>query len=382
MEQELIGIDAYMDELSEQIEPYIDEVVQDYGLKCVKFSLAGLDIDNSKYDEIDQSQIASISKVKLAQGDKGVMDVLGEDWGRQQAANILGDLACEFQARSSMDERTAAITMLKRLDTNDTPYIVIMDRGYDGFNMIENCNRLDNCNYVIRTKCNNVGIKEITSLPDKEIDTEMTFRVTTSGHYFKNHKDEEPDLHLVKHFKHQYKKERSKYTTDRNWDFGVFENISCRVVKFQVSEDEWEVLVTNLNRFEFPLAKMKELYHLRWDIETSFRELKYALGGISFHSKKDDFLEMEILAHLIMFNVVSRNIEQVNVPQVNHKYDYAIDFKMACLITRKYFNMYCNKPYDDLLVEIIGYIVPIRPNRRDKRNMKPKSAVWFVYRVA
>lgn len=93
LEQELIGIDAYMDELSEQIEPYIDEVVQDYGLKCVKFSLAGLDIDNSKYDEIDQSQIASISKVKLAQGDKGIMDILGEDWGRQQAANILGDLA-------------------------------------------------------------------------------------------------------------------------------------------------------------------------------------------------------------------------------------------------------------------------------------------------
>ena len=93
LEQELIGIEAYMDELSEQIEPYIAEIVQDYGLKCVKFSLAGLDIDNSKYDEIDQSQIALISKVKLAQGDKGVMDVLGEDWGRQQAANILGDLA-------------------------------------------------------------------------------------------------------------------------------------------------------------------------------------------------------------------------------------------------------------------------------------------------
>lgn len=93
LEQELIGIDAYMDELSEQIEPYIDEIVQDYGLKCVRFSLAGLDIDNSKYDKIDQSQIASISKVKLAQGDKGVMDVLGNDWGRQQAANILGDLA-------------------------------------------------------------------------------------------------------------------------------------------------------------------------------------------------------------------------------------------------------------------------------------------------
>lgn len=93
LEQELIGIDAYMDELSEQIEPYIDDVVADYGLKCVKFSLAGLDIDITKYDAIDQSQIAAISKGKLAQGDKAVMDILGENWGRQQAANILGDLA-------------------------------------------------------------------------------------------------------------------------------------------------------------------------------------------------------------------------------------------------------------------------------------------------
>lgn len=93
LQQELIGIDSYMDELSMQIEPYIDEVIQAYGLKCVKFSLAGLDIDASKYDAIDESQIVSISKVKLAQGDKGVMDVLGENWARQQSANMLGDLA-------------------------------------------------------------------------------------------------------------------------------------------------------------------------------------------------------------------------------------------------------------------------------------------------
>lgn len=93
LEQELIGIDAYLDELSEKIEPNLDEVFQEYGLKCVKFSFAAIDIDNSKYDAIDEAQVASISKVKLAQGDKGVMGVLRDDWGRQQAANILGNLA-------------------------------------------------------------------------------------------------------------------------------------------------------------------------------------------------------------------------------------------------------------------------------------------------
>lgn len=97
LEQELIGIDAYMDELSEQIEPYIDEIVQDYGLKCVKFSLAGLDIDSSKYDALDESQITAINTRRIAGGvalgQKDTQDILGEGWGRQQAANILGDLA-------------------------------------------------------------------------------------------------------------------------------------------------------------------------------------------------------------------------------------------------------------------------------------------------
>jgi membrane protease subunit (stomatin/prohibitin family) len=93
LQQELIGIDAYMDELSEQITPYIDDMLSDYGLKCVNFTLAGLDIDTTKYDVIDESQIAAVSKMKLAQGDKAVMGVLGDDWGKQQAANILGTLA-------------------------------------------------------------------------------------------------------------------------------------------------------------------------------------------------------------------------------------------------------------------------------------------------
>lgn len=93
VEQELIGIDAYMDELSEKIEPYIDEIVSDYGLKCVKFSLAGLDIDTTKYDVIDASQIELIARSRGYQGDKAGLDILGDDWGRIQGAGILRDLA-------------------------------------------------------------------------------------------------------------------------------------------------------------------------------------------------------------------------------------------------------------------------------------------------
>lgn len=93
LEQELIGLDVYIDDLSNEIEPKINEAFDDYGIKCVKFSLAALDVDKTKYDQIDNAQVESISKVKLAQGDKGVMETLGNDWGRQQAANIMTGMA-------------------------------------------------------------------------------------------------------------------------------------------------------------------------------------------------------------------------------------------------------------------------------------------------
>ena len=162
--------------------------------------------------------------------------------------------------------------------------------------------------------------------------------------------------------------------------------IKYRVVKFRINNpetglDEWEVLITNLNRAEFPLAKMKELYHMRWDIETSFRELKYALGGVQFHSKKDDFVIQELFAHLTMFNLVSRTISKVDVNVNSNKgYVYAIDFKLACVITRQHF---FDGRFDMIGSEIAKYINPIRPDRSDKRKeVKPKSAIWFAYRVA
>lgn len=91
---EILGIDARLDEFSKIIEPYMQEILEDYGLKCVKFSIAAIDIDDDelrrKYDEIGMDAIA---KMRGAQADKAVMGILGDDWGRQQAANILGDLA-------------------------------------------------------------------------------------------------------------------------------------------------------------------------------------------------------------------------------------------------------------------------------------------------
>ena len=291
-----------------------------------------------------------------------------------------------IQPRMQFDERSAAISMLQNLHSYQ-PYIVIMDRGYESFNMIEHCNRLDNGYYIIRIRTGNGGIKEIANLPDKECDVDMSFRVTTSGRYYELYKDTE-NIHLISSPKRHYKATLSKNTYQTKWDFKQFETVKCRVCKFRINDpstdkEEWEVLVTNLNRFEFPISRMKKMYHMRWDIETSFRELKYALGAIQFHSRKDDFVEMELYAHLTMFNVVSRNINQVTIHQPStKKYKYVVSFKDAVTIVRKYFKLFNTVPSEKIYAELLSYTRPVIPGRSDKRKVKSKSAVWFVYRVA
>ncbi|MCM1437661.1 MAG: SPFH domain-containing protein [Roseburia sp.] len=91
---ELLGIDARLDEFSDMIQPYMQAILDDYGLRCVKFVVSAIDIDDDelrrRYDELGMDQIATIRK---AQADKGAMDILGDDWGKQQASEILRGLA-------------------------------------------------------------------------------------------------------------------------------------------------------------------------------------------------------------------------------------------------------------------------------------------------
>lgn len=93
IQHELIGLGSQLQELSKQLLPQVNTAVTPYGLECIAFSLANLDIDTSKYDALDEAQIAKIAKLRAAEGDKGVMDILGDKWGTQQAANILTILA-------------------------------------------------------------------------------------------------------------------------------------------------------------------------------------------------------------------------------------------------------------------------------------------------
>ena len=81
-----------------------------------------------------------------------------------------------------------------------------------------------------------------------------------------------------------------------------FYTLNFRVVRFAISEDSYECIITNLPKEEFPTEEIKKIYAMRWGIETSFRELKYAIGLSCFHSKKVEYIMQEIYARLVLYN--------------------------------------------------------------------------------
>ena len=76
-------------------------------------------------------------------------------------------------------------------------------------------------------------------------------------------------------------------------------DLNIRFVRFRISEDAYETVITNLPADEFPVSEIKHLYNLRWGIETYFRELKYTIGLKQPVSKKAEYISQEIFARCL-----------------------------------------------------------------------------------
>lgn len=91
----------------------------------------------------------------------------------------------------------------------------------------------------------------------------------------------------------------------------------------------YETVLTNLSTEKYPPKKLKELYAVRWGIKTSFRELKYTIGLLDFHSKKLMCIHQEIYAHLIMYNFAEMITSHVVIEKKQRKYTYKANFSVA-----------------------------------------------------
>jgi len=130
------------------------------------------------------------------------------------------------------DERTGAIDLIEGIEDTDNA-LVIMDRGYTGYNMVEHCNRYGGY-YVIRFPLSNT-FKEINELPDALCDKGIEIKVSTHCQQF-------CDIYGYRHIAVcKNKKDVDAYseaTGYSQWDFEDRCTVKFRVCKFKINDPE------------------------------------------------------------------------------------------------------------------------------------------------
>lgn len=280
-----------------------------------------------------------------------------------------------IQGRMNWDEHGALQEMVDNSDISKA--LVIADRGYESYNNIAHIQE-KGWFFLIRIKDGKSGIKDGLEFPESsEFDEKFSLKLTRR----KNN-----EVKILLKDKNHYRFIPSTHTFDyltpkpRKQDPVEFYEINFRIVRFKISDDVYESVITNLDANDYPAEKLKEMYSLRWGIETSFRDLKYTIGMLEFHSKKVMCIHQEIYARMIMYNFAEMITSHVVIEKKQRKYTYKANFSVAVHMCRLFYQGKTTSP--NLETIIARNIVPVRHDRHCKRKLSAREFRGFLYRVA
>lgn len=269
------------------------------------------------------------------------------------------------------NEYKAFVDMVDR-DNSRIPAIYLADRGFGSYNNMAHVIEKGQ-NFLIRIKdIGSKGIASRLSLPEEdEFDASFSLAFTRKQTNAVKSSD-------LEYLPHNVVFDFLPDSTKKSTGIAIY-NLSFRLVRFKLTDDTYELLITNLDRNDFSVNDLKELYAMRWGIETSFRELKYTLALNYFHSKKTEYILQEVFAMLVMYNFAELITSHVVVKQRKRKYLYQINFSNAVHICRKFFL----KNIDPSKVEalLLMHLLPIRQGPASPRRKSPKPSTSFTYRI-
>ena len=269
------------------------------------------------------------------------------------------------------NEHKAFVTMIDRDDLS-IPTIYIADRGYESYNNIAHVIEKGQ-KFLIRVKdVDRFGIVSKLPLPDnEEFDVSVSVELTRS----QTKDTKNSNLKFLSH--------TSPFDflpkTSRKSIFVPPYHMTFRVIRFKLTDDKYEVLITNLSQEDFTVDEIKNIYAMRWGIETSFRNLKYSLSLMLFHSKKTEYILQEIFARLTMYNFSQLIISHIIVKQKKRKHSYRINFAVSVHICRKFFLK--NISPSKLETLLLHYLLPIRQGLTSPRKAHARVAASFLYRI-
>lgn len=270
-----------------------------------------------------------------------------------------------IQGGNSMHEQSAFCQMIDRYDHN-VPSLFIADRGYASFNLMAHVHH-QNQYYLFRLPARMAS----KLLPDDALDlTQECIDVESVIHIGrKSRRNNAPRNYHYVPTKRTY-----DYLPPKTTDTDL---LPVRLLKFPLSEDSYEFIVTNLPADQFSMDDIKRLYGMRWGIETSFRYLKYAEGLVHMHSIKPAFIEQEIYAKLTAYNFCSALAQKLNCRnRKQHKHKYVIDKTYLIKVCIRYLKGHIS----DIQSVLQHKKVPVRPGRKFERHLNRKSADTLQYR--
>ena len=280
-----------------------------------------------------------------------------------------------IQGRLDWNEHAALQAMVDH--SNIPKALVIADRGYESYNNMAHIQE-KGWSFLIRIKDGKTGIKEGLILPNKdEFDVDISLKLTRkqTNAIKELLKDKNHYRFIASTTPFDYLPQKS-----RKYDPVRFYELNFRVVRFRITSDTFETVLTNLDADNYPPEEVKKLYAARWGIETSFRDLKYTVGMLDFHTKKVMCIHQEIYARLIMYNFSEMITSHVVIAKKQRKHTYKANFSVAVHMCRLFFYDRASPP--DLETIIARNLIPIRPERHRTRNLTVKIFHGFLYRVA
>ena len=147
-----------------------------------------------------------------------------------------------------------------------------------------------------------------------------------------------------------------------------------RVVRFPVGGGRFENLATSLARAAHGPGELREIYALRWGIETAFRDLKHSVGLAKLHSAGFRGAAQEVYARMVLYNLCSAMaaLAQLVVdarPRGGLKHARAVNFAAAVRACRAVLWPRAG-PADGLLERIAANVCPVRPGRSFARHRR------------
>lgn len=259
--------------------------------------------------------------------------------------DVLNNYVLDSQlSAKKIGERALAIRHLIKSKTHD---LIIYDRGYPSYDFIHtHC--IKNIDYLMRAKVSFSGVTKVFMASNK--------------------KSQIVEIYPGKNID----------VSDKQYDKNI--PIKVRLLRINLPNGETELLMTSLlDSKKYPYKIFKELYFKRWRVETFYDELKNKLKVEYFSGYSNQSILQDFNAAIFISNVQTLIVndleDEIKELTKNRRITYKVNTNLSYgFLKNKIISLFFSNTDMEGIVNQLKTLfkqelVPIRPNRSNKRNV-------------